>query len=90
MEPQEQEGGGGDLGALINTIGQGLTSLAEGLAKAGAPEELVAGAGQLLEGFTQFAQALSGGGAPAPGPTGPAPMEGGTSGVPAGDPRMRG
>lgn len=99
MEPQEgqeeaaERGDAGGLPALVNQIGQGLTDLAQGLQQAGAPDQLVQGAAQILQMFTQYAQALMSaaqGGAQAGGPGGPQSMEGGAEGVPAGDMRMRG
>lgn len=88
-EQGENEGGQGGLPELINQIGQGLTDLASGLQQAGAPKELVQGAAQILQAYTQYVQQLSQG-AQGGEPSGPQSMEGGAQGVPAGDPRMRG
>lgn len=97
MQPQEapaeqapqEEGGDGQMGKMINMIGQGLTMLTEGLQKAGAPEQVVAPFGAALQAFTQGVQALQGGGGGEQQAQQPAPMEGGGRGVPANQ-NMRG
>ena len=86
--PPAEGGEGGGVGEIIQTIGQGLTMLVEGLTQAGAPPEVVEAFGAALEAFTAGAEALQGGGQQA---QGAAPMEaGGAQVAPAGNMQTRG
>jgi len=85
---QGEGGGSGDqLTDMVNGLGQGLTTLVEGLQKAGAPKEIVEPFGASLEAFTEGANRLMGGA----GDQGAAPMEAGAANaVPSGQNQMRG
>lgn len=86
--PEQAPAQGGGIEEMIQTIGQGLQMLVEGLGQAGAPPEVVEPFTAALEAFSAGAQALQGGGGQ---PSGAAPMEAGAAqAAPAGNMQMRG
>lgn len=62
MEGQEQ----GQVGMIIETVGQGLTALNEGLAQSNAPDEAKQLIAQALESFMRVVEIMGGGGGSAP------------------------
>lgn len=77
-----------ELQQMVQQIGEGLTTLVDGLSKAGAPPEIIEPFAASLEAFTAGADSLSGAGQPQ---QGAAPMEaGGAQAVPAGSNQVRG
>jgi len=72
----EQGGGGGQIGQLVTGIHKGMEILMQVMEKAGAPDQIKEGMGQVMSSFEQVVQALAGGGG---GEGEQAPQKGGAS-----------
>ena len=64
MQGQGQEQEPSQVGMIIETVGQGLTALNDGLAQSNAPDEAKQLIAQALESFLGVVEIMGGGGAP--------------------------